>query len=123
MAENILVPTLSGVKDKNGEDLYNLNLTTKVDKGTGQVYQGMAAGDSIIIEKLFEGGFETKFDWSIKAKYNDKTCSFFMKKKFFEDYKACGGIGDKVRIIAEPYEYTYQGKKGKTMGFKFELLN
>lgn len=120
--ENKLEPINTGKLDKEGQEIYNLNLKTKIDKKTGAVIQGLMVGDSITVEKIYEGGFETKFDWSIKVKYKDKNCSFFMRDKFYEEWKVTGGVGDKIRITAENYEYTFDNEKKTAIGLKFKLI-
>lgn len=127
--ENTLVPVNSGRKDKEGNELYNISLKTVVDKKTGKITQGLVVGDSIVVEKLFPGGYKTQYDWSIKAKYQDKVCSFWIKREDeYLAFESCGGIGDKVRISAVSIPYSFKDKKtqetveGVRIGYTFELV-
>jgi len=127
MAIDVIEPVNAGRKDKQGNDLYNLNLKNKFDKIKGTVEKGIAMGDSIIVEKVFEGGFKTTYDWAIKVIYKGKTCSFYLPDKYYESYKDCGGVGDKVKITANSYDYKFTDKDGKTIEgtsvkFDFELV-
>jgi len=120
--EQTLNPVDIGKLDKQGNPIFNLNLKTKVNKATGAVSQGLLVGNYIVVEKLFKGGFQTKFDYSIKVKYADKECSFFLSEKWFPKFEETGGIGDKVKITAIEHKYQYQGEDKTTIGFDFELV-
>jgi hypothetical protein len=121
--EQTLNPVDIGRKDKQGNQIYNLNLKTKVNAATGEVIQGLTVGNYVIVEKVFATGFEAKFGYSCKVRYNNTECSFFLSQKEHEVYKDLGGIGDKVKITAVSYEYKYQGVDKKGITFQFELLN
>jgi len=110
MAENELQIK---VVEKNGNTYHNLDL------------RDMGDGDSIIVEKLYEGGikmpdrYEGQESYAIKAEYNGEKVSFFLNdierngfvvSSAYTDFKECGGIGSKVRISTK--KEIYKDKKG-----------
>ena len=115
-----LEPVDTGRQDKNGQQLYNLNLITKVDKSTGGVIQGLKVGESIVVEKVYDTGYEsTRFPGSFSCKilYDGKLCSFWLKGEAYDSFTKAGVAGDQISITAKAVEYIYKGEKKTRMTF------
>lgn len=127
MEKQELQPVKANVKDKQGNDIYNLNLKTRVDKTTGEVSIGLKPGHYIELEKVFVEGYEHKKPgynfYSCKAIYQGQEVSFILSEREHDMYKELGGIGDIVRISAESYTYKYQGVEKKGLKLNFERVN
>jgi hypothetical protein len=126
LIEQKLEPVKTSYKDKIGQDIYNLNLKTKLDKATGEVTVGLKAGHYIIVEKVFPEGYENKKPtysfFSCRARYEGQEVSFLLNDREHELYKACGGMDDKVKIWAEAYTYNFQGAEKKGLKLNFEKV-
>jgi len=124
----------------NGE-YKNLNLITKferdgqnvklVDGKTIVKEQGLEVGNFVIVEKVFAEGRDVpskNAGWSnsftCKATYLGEEVSFWLKPVEHDQYKDCGGIGDKVKIslieVEVPDKKT--GKMNKYENLRFELV-
>lgn len=114
------------IKDKQGNDINNLTLKTRVVKATGEVLQGLKVGNHIIVEKIFAEGYKNDRGiysfYSCKAKYKGVEVSFLLNEKEHESYKEAGGIGDKVKISLESYEYTYKNEKKTANKLVFQTV-
>lgn len=131
MKEVKLNPIDTGKDNKAGDRIFNLNLKSRLDKATGEYIVGLKAGEFIVVEKVFKGGYETKRKdysfYSVTVKYDDKTCSFLLYEKDMTKLEEVGGIGDKVKISANSYSYMKKNKNGsetetKALGLNFELV-
>lgn len=111
-----LVPVATKYKTKDGEDVFNISLKTKVQKD-GSVMQGLMDGKHIIIEKIFPKGYENKYadysSFAVNVKYEGKICSFFLYEKDHTAFEQAGGSGDLVKVAANSYEYDKRDKKGE----------
>ena len=119
--ENQLEPTKvikngQALLDKEGNEIYNLNLKTKVNKD-GSITQGLTVGDSVVVEKVYEA--KSTYGYAIKVKFKDKLCSFFVKDDEYDKYSQVGGVGDKVRVTAIAVPYTYKGEAKTKISFTF----
>lgn len=78
----------------------------------------------IIIEKVYaEGmGVNGKYGkmFSIGVKYKDEVCSAFISDKQHEEYKVCGGVGDKVKITKYKAEVKVKAGELLVKRLKFE---
>lgn len=113
---------------KTGEQLFSVSLKTKVDKNTGDIIQGLKPGEELIVEKLFKGGLQGKFEGSYNIKFYieeegvKKLCSTYVNTKQHVAYEAAGDMGAKVKITAYNREYMYGDEKKTTLDFKFETV-
>lgn len=116
----------TGKTNKAGEEILNLNLKTRVNKSTGEVNAGLTVDNYVVVEKVFAEGYENKKPsysfFACKVKYKDEEMSFLLNEKEHEDYKSCGGIGDKVKVTLVSYEYTYQNDKKTATKLVFDLV-
>jgi len=116
----------TGKKDKAGNEIKNINLKTRLNKATGDVTQGLTVGNFITAEKVFPTGYKNDRGsyciYSCKIKYKDEEVSFTLNEKEHNEYKVTGGMGDKVKITLESYEYTYENAKKTATRLVFELV-
>lgn len=112
---------------ENGE-YNNITLKTRVNRSTGQVSQGLTAGNHIIVVKEdFEEAFEIDKGsyklYSCKVDYKGKVCSFLLNRDDeVADWNSCGAVGDKVKITAVTIPYKFKGESKERLGLNFELV-
>jgi len=115
-----------GKKDKNGNDIKNINLKTRVNKATGEVTQGLTVGNHIIVTKIFAEGYENKgasySSFSCKARYKGEEVSFWLSQKEHDQYKEVGGIDDDIKVTLVSYEYTFNNVKKTATKLVFDLV-
>ncbi len=110
----------SGVKNKKtGKNYLNINLINRFDKVTGEVTKGIAVGNHIVVQKVFEKGYENiKPNYTIYSclvRYKGEEVGFPLFDKDHEKFAACGGVDDNIMIAAEAWEK--EGKKGVNLVF------
>ena len=114
------------VNQKTGQTYKNIYLKTKVDKATGEVFQGLKAGHHIVVQKVFEKGYEFKGEdyssFSCLVKYGDHEVTFWLYDKDHEKYAAIGGVDDFVKIEAEAYTYKTKGVEKKGLALNFSAV-
>lgn len=114
------------VNSKTGKTYKNITLKTYLNQVTGEVKQGLKDKEYIIVQKVFEKGYEIdKGDYksySCLARYGDEEVSFFLNEKQHTDYEQAGGVDDFVKIEAESYTFKRGGKETVALGFKFSLV-
>jgi len=106
-------------KESNGKVFKNIDL------------KELGNGEFIVVEKLYAEGqeFSGTFgkSYSCKALYNTESISFWLREKYNEHkrYADCGGVGDKVKIIAKEEVVVNPKTKAKMLvtKFDFELVN
>jgi hypothetical protein len=102
----------------------NLILKPNLRKGL----KGLAIDNHIFAEKIFAEGREvkTKFGsmYSCAVRYKDQDTSFVCSDKEHAQYKACGGIGDKLKITLFKFTWTNKqtGMESSVPRLKFELV-
>lgn len=86
-------------------------------------HQGLEPGESTILEKvdfaegrLMPGG-QFGPSYSCTAIYDGEKVSFFLKEYEHEQWKVCGGVGDKVKVSAET---AYMSTGAAYVKLKFE---
>ena len=110
----------------NGVDYNNIYLKTKVSKATGEVFEGLKAGNYMEVEKIFAEGLEKNMGsysfYICKVNYKGEECSFTLYENEHDTFKMIGGIGNTIRITAEAYEYNHKGKEKKALKLNFEKV-
>lgn len=113
----------SGVLNKKtGKNYLNINLISRFDKVTNVVTEGIPVGDHIIVQKVFEKGYENvKPNYTIYSclvRYKDQEVGFPLFDKDHDAFAACGGVDDNIMISTEAWE---SGSK-KGVNVKFSLV-
>ena len=127
LKENIMAEEQKLEIVPNGE-YNNITLKTRVNKSTGQVSQGLTAGNYITVTK--EGYDEARLIdkgsynlYSCNVEYDGEVVSFLLNRDDEgEDWNACGGIGDKIKITAVSKSYKFKGESKTRLGLAFELV-
>ena len=111
----------SGILNKKTDKNYlNINLINRFDKVSGEVTKGIAVGNHIIVQKVFEKGYENikpKYTiYSCLVRYKGQEVGFPLFDKDHEFFASCGGVDDNIMIAAEEWE-NKEGKKGVNLRF------
>lgn len=114
------------INAKTGEPYKNIYLKTKLNKMTNTVYEGLTPGNHIIVQKIFAEDKEFPGNgyssFACNVRYADHEVGFWLYDKDHEKWAACGGADDFVKIEAETYTFTREGKQQQAIGLKFSLV-